>query len=101
MLKARPLERVFPEYTGGLDVEAAKFFMAEKFVALVPKESRPLCVSYTRFLEDETSMARVVLKGVEYQMNGSAANDKRLKPASYFIMGKDGIPRYDWDETGE
>lgn len=51
-LKTSPLENTFPDYSGGSDIEAAKTYITEKFMALV-RDHRPLCVGYTSFIGDE------------------------------------------------
>lgn len=93
-LKTSPLENTFPDYTGGCDIEAAKAYIIEKFVALVPKHHQPLCVGITSIVESDRSMAQVVSKGMDYLMNDPKTIHTGHENASYFIMGEDGIPSY-------
>lgn len=93
-LKTSPLENTFSDYSGGSDIETATAYITEKFVALIPERHRPLCVSYASIVEDERSMARVVFNGIDYLSNDSDTIHKGHENASYFIMGEDGIPRY-------
>lgn len=93
-LKLSPLENLYPDYSGGSDIEAAKTYITEKFVALAPKHHRPLCVSTSSIVGDEKSLARVVGNGIDYLTRDSDKIHKGHENASYFVMGEDGIARY-------